>query len=120
MNHDYFMIFLNAPLGILNAFGRVVKLFMFNLWTMPRCDIPSLNNQFEHMDTGKTNLIVFLCNNWILGFKVYVSMLMVENATTNPLLVVFAQYLLDSVHHEHTEGTVCSYILAIRPLLRFS
>uniref|UniRef100_A0A914XRU3 Receptor for retinol uptake STRA6 n=1 Tax=Plectus sambesii TaxID=2011161 RepID=A0A914XRU3_9BILA len=86
MNYHYFMIFFNAPLGIFNAFGRVVKMLLFSLWTMPRCDIPSLSREFETKDSG---------------FRTYACMLELENAMTNPLLVVFAQHLLGAIHRSN-------------------
>uniref|UniRef100_A0A914XW37 Receptor for retinol uptake STRA6 n=1 Tax=Plectus sambesii TaxID=2011161 RepID=A0A914XW37_9BILA len=86
MNYHYIMIFFNAPLGIFNAFARVLKILAFSLWTMPRCDIPSISREFEIRDSG---------------FRTYVCMLEMENAMTNPLLIVFVHHLLDAVRHSN-------------------
>uniref|UniRef100_A0A914VX56 Uncharacterized protein n=1 Tax=Plectus sambesii TaxID=2011161 RepID=A0A914VX56_9BILA len=80
-NYQYFMVFINAPLGLFSCLMRIVKATAFGLWSLPRLDGSTLSRRFEQYDNG---------------YGAYVSLLHLENSVNNPVVVVFINLLMES------------------------
>lgn len=71
-------IIANLPLGILSALLRALKGALINFWLLPRMDISAMGRVFERCDNG---------------YYSYMCMLTVENAHSNPCLLMFVHIL---------------------------
>uniref|UniRef100_A0A914UWA8 Receptor for retinol uptake STRA6 n=1 Tax=Plectus sambesii TaxID=2011161 RepID=A0A914UWA8_9BILA len=81
-NFQYFMVYVNAPLGLLACLGRLLQSMVFGLWTLSRLDMSTMSRTYEATDSG---------------YLTYICLLTMENAQSNPTMNVFVQILLKSI-----------------------
>uniref|UniRef100_A0A914XJM5 Receptor for retinol uptake STRA6 n=1 Tax=Plectus sambesii TaxID=2011161 RepID=A0A914XJM5_9BILA len=81
-NFQYFMVYVNAPLGLLACLGRLLQSMFFGLWTLSRLDMSTMSRTYEATDSG---------------YLAYICLLTMENAQSNPTMNVFVQILLKSI-----------------------